>query len=899
MTVEDNDTHIAIVGMACRLPGASTPEEYWHNLVTGVDSVRPLTPDELREWGQDPARSADPRYVPLHGVVDGVGEFDAGFFHFSERDATLLNPQHQMFLECAWEALERAGYDPLAAPGTVGVYAGAGRNGYAQVVQERPDRFPGVDDLALAISNEPEHLASRVSYKLGLTGPSMAVMTACSTSLVAVHEASRALLGGECDMALAGGVTLRVPRAGYWYREGGTMSPDGRCRTFSADAKGIVAGDGAGVVVLRRLQDALDDGDHVHAVIRGSAVNNDGSRRAGFTAPGVRGQTEVIRVAHAAAEVDPASVSYVEAHGTGTPVGDPIEVSALTQAFGGTSLPRGSVALGSVKTNIGHTDTAAGVAGLIKTALALEHRTIPATLHYGSPNPGIDFAGGPFAVVTERRAWEAHEAAPRRAGVSSFGIGGTNAHVVLEEAPNAGVRGAADEPALLVLSARSPEALDAMTIRLAEHLRERPELPLSDAAYTLQRGRHPFPYRRYAVCSDHAGAAAALTAGAVAVRAAEPGAEPSVVFVFTGDTIGSGDVSGHVEMGRTLYAAHPAFRAVVDEIGPWFTGHCDRTLAELLDPAPRIAAGTSRVLAGPQTARATRLAIEYGFATLLTTWGAAPAAVVGNGVGLLGAACFAGALALPDALDLLVRAATGDAGLPRFAVGGMPSMPVLQAGNGMELTPDQFSGTEFWLRQLSAAHEAPAAPTDSRHLLVGLAPVDGTDAALDSLGRLWQAGVPVDWTRLHEGVARHRIPLPTYPFERETHIVRPVPFDDALGERGVASGEAATASAGPAPGAGADRSPEAVEERLRTLFDKVLGGEGGQGDDLDFFERGGDSLTAVQLLGLVEDAFGVCPPMEAVFDAPTVPEFAAVVMETLTLLDATATASGADDKGTM
>ncbi|MEU6172116.1 beta-ketoacyl synthase N-terminal-like domain-containing protein [Streptantibioticus parmotrematis] len=897
MTVEDNDTHIAIVGMACRLPGASTPEEYWHNLVTGVDSVRPLTPDELREWGQDPARLADPRYVPLHGVVDGVGEFDAGFFHFSERDATLLNPQHQMFLECAWEALERAGYDPLAAPGTVGVYAGAGRNGYTAVVQERPDRFPGVDDLALAISNEPEHLASRVSYKLGLTGPSMAVMTACSTSLVAVHEASRALLGGECDMALAGGVTLRVPRAGYWYREGGTMSPDGRCRTFSADAKGIVAGDGAGVVVLRRLQDALDDGDHVHAVIRGSAVNNDGSRRAGFTAPGVSGQTEVIRVAHAAAEVDPASISYVEAHGTGTPVGDPIEVSALTQAFGGPSLPQGSVALGSVKTNIGHTDTAAGVAGLIKTALALEHRTIPATLHYDSPNPGIDFAGGPFAVATERRAWEAHGTTPRRAGVSSFGIGGTNAHVVLEEAPGASAPRAADEAALLVLSARSPEALDAMTTGLAEHLRQRPELSLSDVAYTLQRGRHPFPYRRYAVCSGHAEALAALTAGPVVAPAAEPGAEPPVAFVFSGGSAGAGDVDGHLELGRALYAAHPAFRAIVDGVGPWFAGRFGRTLAELLDTAPALADTTERAAATPESARATRLVVEYGFATLLTAWDVAPAAVVGHGAGLLGAACCAGALALSDALDLLARAATGDeAGRASLGDGRAPAVPVLHAGTGREMTASQLFDAEFWQRELRAAELAPAALADTRHLRVDLAPVDGADSALNALGRLWQAGVPVDWTRLHEGVARHRVPLPTYPFERETHLVRPVPFDDAAGEADATSGEAA-AVAGPGLDAGADRSPEAVEERLRTLFDKVLGGEGG--DDLDFFERGGDSLTAVQLLGLVEDAFGVCPPMEAIFDAPTVPEFAAVVVETLTMLDATATTSGADDKGTM
>ncbi|MDH6131464.1 acyl transferase domain-containing protein [Kitasatospora sp. MAA4] len=696
---EDNDTHIAIVGMACRLPGASTPEEYWANLVAGVDSVRPFTAQELQEWGQDPELLNDPRYVPMHGSVDGIGEFDAEFFQFSGRDATLLNPQHQLFLECAWEALERAGYDPRATPGTVGVYAGAGRNGYASVVQSQADRFPGVDDLALNLANEPEHLSTRVSYKLGLTGPSMAVMTACSTSLVAVHEASRALLAGECDVALAGGVSLRLPRSGYWYREGGTMSPDGRCRTFSWNARGIVAGDGAGVVVLRRAQDAIDDGDHVHAVIRGSAVNNDGHQRAGFTAPGVRGQAEVIRLAHAAAEVSPASISYVEAHGTGTPVGDPIEVTALTQAFRTVPVADGSVALGSVKTNIGHTDTAAGVAGLIKTVLALEHRTIPATLHFDGPNPAVDFTDTPFTVPTETRSWES-DGAPRRAGVSSFGIGGTNAHVVLEEAPRAAAPAAPTGGQLLVLSARSPQALDTMALRLAEHLSRNPELPLTEVAWTLQTGRHGFAHRRYVVCTDHAQAIEALTAAAPA----RPGAAPAL----------------------------------------------------------------------------------------------SPEALLSE--------------------------------LDRVAAGGLP---------------------EGELASL-----------------------------LDTVGRLWQDGTAIDWFRLHGETVHRRALLPSYPFERRQHLVKPAPFARA--------DAAAPAEAPAAPATPAARIADAsVEEQLALLFGKVLG----DSEDIaerDFFELGGDSLSAVQLLSLVEDAFGVAPPMEAIFDAPTVPEFAAVVVDLLNTLNATA-----------
>ncbi len=693
----DNDTHIAIIGMACRFPGAATPEEFWDNLAAGVDSVRPFSAQELREWGADPAQLGDPRYVPMHGVVDGIGEFDADFFQFSQRDATLLNPQHQMFLECAWEALERAGYDPRSTPGTVGVYAGAGRNGYASVVQAQPDRFPGVDDLALNLANEPEHLATRVSYKLGLTGPSMAVMTACSTALVAVHEASRALLAGECDIALAGGISLRLPRTGYRYQEGGTMSPDGRCRTFSSAAKGIVGGDGAGIVVLRRAQDAIDEGDHVHAVIRGSAVNNDGNHRAGFTAPGVRGQAEVIRLAHAAAEVTPESISYVEAHGTGTPVGDPIEVTALTQAFRAGSVPDGSIALGSVKTNIGHTDTAAGVAGLMKAVLALEHRTIPAVLHFDEPNPGIDFARSPFTVNTERRSWGS-DGRPRRAGVSSFGIGGTNAHVVVEEAPADPFPAApAASAQLLVLSARTPSALDAMAARMARHLSRHPELALNEVAHTLQRGRAEFAHRRYFVVSDHAQAIEALR--------------------------NASDTTSHedVQAARALWEAS------------------DRTALELT---------------------------------------------------------------------------TGDSA---------PELAVL----------------------------------------------------LDAVGRIWQEGTRIDWSRLHDGTHPRRVPLPTYPFERQRHLVRPEPFADP-------SADVVPVETVPAE----DSLP--VAEQLRLLFDKVLG-ESADVEDPDFFELGGDSLSAVQLLGLVEEAFGVAVPMEAIFDAPTVSEFTVAIEDLLRAADATAT----------
>ncbi|MFF9478421.1 type I polyketide synthase [Streptomyces sp. NPDC014733] len=856
---EADDTRIAVVGMACRYPGAVTPEEFWHNVVTGVDGVRTLTVDELREWGEDPERCSDPRYVREHGAVADLGGFDAEFFGLSERDADLLNPQHRIFLECAWEALERAGYDPLAVPGTTGLYAGAGRNGYASVIRGRTDRFPGVDDLTLSLANDPEHLCTRVSYALGLTGPSVAVMTACSTSLVAVHTASLALLAGECDTALAGGVTLRAPRSGYWHREGGTMSPDGRCRTFSEDARGIVAGDGAGVVVLRRLRDAIEDGDHIHAVIRGSAVNNDGHDRAGYTAPGVRGQAEVIRRAQLAAGVSPDDISYIEAHGTGTPVGDPIEVTALAQVFGADGTgdrtardtgAEGPVALGSVKTNIGHTDTAAGVAGLIKTVLALEDRTLPATLHFTGPNPRIDFGATPFGVTTRTRKWETSRL-PRRAGVSSFGIGGTNAHVVLEEAPDAVPAALPPAPAeqLLVLSARTPTALDTMAGRLAEHLRRHPELPLDAVARTLQLGRHAFGHRRHLVCADRAQALAALAAPAAedsAVRPEdEPGGTPAVLTCAGADAWEPGSVRG-------LYASFPAFRDAADACCRALNAPLGREVRQLLT-------ADAAVTADPEPERVARFTVAYALTRTLMDWGVAPASVTGRGPGALVAAAVAGALPLADALRIAGAAARGADPLReavRAAAWRTPEMPWTHAGTGAPVSPAEAADPGFWTE---LAERTPPRAADARAVL------------LDAVGRAWRGGATIDWDRLHTGADRSRVPLPTYPFERRPHLVRPEPVSETAraSETAVAPAPEETERPGP-------DTPEPVGQALLALFRQVLGTPEDVTDP-DFFEHGGDSLAAVELLSLVEARFGVALSLDDVFDHPTAGDLARIV----------------------
>jgi acyl transferase domain-containing protein len=480
---------IAVIGLGCRFPGAQTPGQLWRILHDGREPITFFQDTELRAAHGSHEMFDDPDYVPAQGMLSRADEFDAGFFRIRPAEATAMDPQHRLLLECAWEAIEDSGHDVSRLTGPVGVFAGAYGNGFG------------------GESNAADYLASRISFKLDLTGPSLAVQTACSTSLVAIHLACQALRTGECRTALAGGVTVRAGQVpGYLARQGGIYSRDGHCRAFDAAADGTGVGDGVGVVVLKRLADALADGDTVRAVVLGSAVGNDGANRVGFTAPGVAGQAAIVRAALERAGVDPRTIGYVEAHGSGTPIGDRIEVEALRRAFDDS----GACLIGSVKTNLGHMHAAAGVAGFIKAVLALQHRTIPASLNFSRPNPAIDFDSSPFRVVTERTPWPAVDG-PLRAGVSSFGQGGTGAHVVLQEPP--GLAGRAEEAPgsyVLPLSARSAEALDAARTRLADHLAGHPELRLADVAHTLQAGRRVFNHRFAVVASTIAEAVDAL-----------------------------------------------------------------------------------------------------------------------------------------------------------------------------------------------------------------------------------------------------------------------------------------------------------------------------------------------------------------------------------------------------
>ncbi|AUX48180.1 polyketide synthase [Sorangium cellulosum] len=639
---------LAIIGMAGRFPGARDVATFWRNLCAGVESVSILTDEELLAAGVDPALLARPEYVRARAVLDDIDLFDAELFGFTPREAAALDPQHRLFLECAWEVFENAGIDPERARVPVGVYAGSSLSGYLAHLFPDGPRLQSAADVAALLSLDKDFLTTRVSYKLNLQGPSIAVQTACSTSLVAVHLACQGLLTGECDLALAGGVSVGVPqKSGYLYQEGAIASPDGHCRAFDAGARGTVGGSGVGVVLLKRLDDAIADRDVIIAVIKGSAVNNDGRAKVGYTAPRVEGQAGVIRAAHAAAGVDADSIAYVEAHGTGTPLGDPIEIAALTQAFRATTDRRGFCAIGSVKTNVGHLDAAAGVAGLIKAALAVAHGRIPPSLHFRAPNPALDLENSPFRVATELAAWST-PGAPRRAGVSSFGIGGTNAHVVLEEAPPPP---AADPPRpceLLVLSARSSASLERLTDALAEHLETHADLELGDVAYTQQLGRRAFGHRRAVVCRAREEAARALRDRGDALRTGGPVAGPRpVAFLFPGQG------TQRPDMGRDLYETEPVFRAEVDACASLLQRHLGTDLRTLLFPAPADLEDAARRLDRTSMTQPALFVVEYALARLWMAWGVTPDAMLGHSVGEYVAACLAGCLSLDDALSLV------------------------------------------------------------------------------------------------------------------------------------------------------------------------------------------------------------------------------------------------------
>jgi acyl transferase domain-containing protein/glutamate-1-semialdehyde aminotransferase/non-ribosomal peptide synthetase component F len=1001
MSNSDSFAHlgqVAVVGMAVRLPGAKNIAEFWQNLRTGVESVTFFSDQEMEAEGIPAALINHPKYVKANGVLDNIEMFDAAFFNINRKEAQIIDPQHRFFLECAWEALEDAGYDSARYQGRIGMYASESMNSYFLFnLFSNQEVIQSLGSIQTVLGNDRDFLATRASFNFDLKGPSIVVQSACSSSLVAVHLACQSLTSGECDMALAGGISISLPqKAGYMFQDGGIYSPDGHCRAFDAGAGGTVGGNGVGVVVLKRLDDALADGDMIHAVIKGSAINNDGALKVGYTAPSVEGQARVIAEALAVARIEPSTITYVEAHGTGTQLGDPIEIEALTQAFRHSTDRKSFCAVGSVKTNIGHLDAAAGVAGLIKTVLALSHKVLPPSLHFNQPNPKIDFAHSPFYVNASLSDWQAGSA-PRRAGVSSFGIGGTNAHVVLEEAPARKTAAASRSYQLLVLSAKTGPALESATANLLRYLEQPSDSHLADVAYTLQIGRRNFNHARMLVCRTVADGIAALETKKFVTHVRES-QEPAVVFMFPGQG------TQYVNMGRELYEVEPQYRQEVDHCAHLLEPHLGIDIRQVIYPSAEKAEAADRRLIETSLTQPALFVIEYALAKLLMSWGVRPAAMIGHSLGEYVAACIAEVFSLEDALELvamrgrMMQLLPGGAMLsvqlpeaeiqPRLsdklslaAVNGPalctvsgsttavealqkelnelgiasrrlrtshafhsammneimdplarhvktlslkpPRIPYVSDLTGKWITAAEAVDASYWSRHLrqpvrfaeglALLHQKPhtvlleVGPGHTLSTLARQHPGKFARAAISSLpaaaeqksdeeyllgaiGRLWLAGVEIDWRmmQLHEG--RLRVSLPTYPFQHQRHWIEPakpepprnsVPreTEDKLSRLAATAGptDDTYPLTGPAIAAGRAREAEAqmsqipmttsetdangkqrIWSALKSVITELTGADLAEiNPAATFFELGVDSLLLIQAAQAIEKRFEV------------------------------------------
>lgn len=984
---------IAIIGMSGRFPGAPDLRTFWRNLQGGVDSIGHFSEEELIASGLFPLDVIrHPDFIAAKGVLDDADMFDAAFFGISPREAELMDPQHRLLMECAWHALEDAGYDSERYPGRIAAFTSTGLNTYmAFNICSHPGLAQRVGGFHLSICNDKDFVATRIAYAMNLKGASLNVSTACSSSLVSVHFACQHLLTQQADISIVGAVSVHFPqKVGHIYEAGAAYSPDGLCRPFDATKSGLIDGSGVAAVVLKRLDDALRDGDAIYAVVKGTAVNNDGRNKVGYTAPSIEGQSDVISEALEMAGVEPDTISYVEAHGTATPLGDPIEVAGLTQAYRRRTKRTGYCGLGSVKSNIGHADTAAGLAGLMKVVLGMQHGQMAPSLHYKAPNPELHLDQSPFYIVGDVKDWPSSADHPRRAGLSSFGVGGTNAHAIIEEAPVTRAGSPARPDHLLVLSAKTPTALQHAIKDLYSHLKAHPQIDLADVAYTLQVGRRQFA-RRAAVSARTVEDAIAALGDPKRVRtSAADDSAAAVSFMFPGQG------SQHPGMTRALYEREASFKRDIDRCADLLKPVLGLDLRRLLF-ADADAAGTAAgELQQTAIAQPALFTVEYALAQLWMRWGVKPAAMIGHSIGEYVAACIAGVFSLPDALSIvatrgrlmqsmppgamvavllpeqqvqpllgsameiaavnspatcvasgsLAAADAFEAELKQRGVSfqrlhtshafhssmmepilapfidalgkvrlNAPTIPFVSNRTGAWITPAEAVQPQYWADHLRHAvrfsdglthllRETPSTLLEvgPGRALSGLAKQVGVDpqpraitslphasetrddqqAVVTALGELWLSGASIDWQKFHDGERRLRVSLPVYPFQRQRYWIEP--RITAIGNETPESAVAVTvAAAGAEQGLDRYARPDLdseyaaprnqKESSLAEIWQELLG-VSSIGIHDNFFDLGGHSLVATQILTRLKQDHGAAFELNALFQHQTIADLA-------------------------
>lgn len=1009
MSNEDHNTDIhegiAIIGIAAKLPGAPNTDVFWDNLCNGIESISNFSDKELINSGIDKKLIKKSNYIKAAGIIENSDKFDANFFGYSPREAEFMDPQHRLFLECAWNSLEDAGYTPENYDGSIGVFGGCGLNYYLLNNLVNSDLRKSVGDFQLMIGNDKDFLTTRVSYKMNLTGPSFDIQTGCSTSLAAVHIACQNLLGYECDMALAGGISLRVPQiAGYLYQEGTIMSADGKCRPFDKDATGTVVSEGVGIVVLKRLEDAINDNDSIYAVIKGSAINNDGSAKAGYTTPSVEGQSDVILSAQSIAEFSPETISYIEAHGTGTILGDPIEMAALTKTFQTETDKKNFCAIGSVKSNIGHLDIAAGIAGLIKTALSIKKGKIPPSINYNEPNEKLNIESSPFYINNKLSEWP-NNFEKRRAGVSSFGIGGTNVHVVLEQAPEQ-ISSESKQPwFILPLSSKTEIALNKSSNNLFNFLKKNSHLNIADIAYTLQTGRKNFDYKQFIICKDTEDAINVLENnnhkqifnGVTEIQ------NPPVVFMFTGQG------SQYVNMAYELYLINSYFREKVDYCSKILKEFIDIDIKDIIYPKEDNINDSLEKINQTLIAQPAIFIIEYALAKLIMKLGISPESMIGHSLGEYTAACISGVFDIKDTLKIISTRAKLMQSLPSglmlsvnlpakeitpylndkisLAVINAPSLSVVSGPKeeitslkdslekkniacqilhtshafhshmmdpmldeykkflstikinkpqipyitnvtGTWIKPEEATSPDHWckhLRQtvnfsdgiiellqnkdrivleigpgntLCSVVSRNSSRTKFNKVLFSTIrhPLDHhSDISFlkITLGKLWLHGIKVDWEKLYSSQNRLKINLPGYQFDSQKYWIKPNSkflFEETIIQeenknykttgKNISALQSISKKISSKPGL----NHLSIEDKLSEIWSDILGIKNIDAND-NFFDLGGHSVLATQLIYSINQKFNIKLSLRNLFFSPTVLELTRSIKEELHISD--------------